>query len=191
MNKLRLSFYAAALAACFALAPLQGEPQSSPQNERLLAALEPLEGLTETALGGNAGKIEKALKSAGADRAATRALLPHAAAAQFDARFEEALSAQQKHDHLAVSLAAAELYKLVASALDPATLTIPREVSLLDYVGFRTKALLAAAQPDWPAIAATAHEANGYWGKIRDRVTDAKLRSAMEQAQQDLASAAD
>lgn len=186
----RILFTAAALVA-LVLAPVRGATPVSLRNEQLLAALESLEGLTEDALGGSAGKIEKALKSAEADRAKTRALLAPELAARFDKLFSEATAAHKKQDNIATALAAAELYKVITEALDPAALTIPKEVSLLDYVGFRTKALLAAATPDWNAIAQTAREANGYWATIRSRVTDKKLQSAMEKAQRDLAGAAE
>lgn len=186
----RILFTAAALVA-LTQAPAQGATPVSPRNEQLLAALEPLEGLTEDALGGSVAKIEKSLKSADADRAKTRGLLTPELAARFDKLFSEVNSAHKKKDNIATALAAAELYKVVTEALDPTALTIPKEVSLLDYIGFRTKALLQAPTPDWNAIAQTAREANGYWATIRSRVTDKKLQFAMEKAQRDLAGAAE
>lgn len=162
------------------------------RNETLLAALEPLESLTEAAIGGSAARIEKNLTAAVADRAAVRALLGADAARRYDTLFTDVTAAQSKHDPVAGALAAAELYKVVALALDPGAMTIPREVSLLDYVGFRTKALLARhLGVDWSAVASTAREANGYWAAIRTRVTDLKLQGAMDQAQRDLLHAAE
>ena len=177
--------------ATVAFSPVHGATSNSPQNTKLLAALEPLEGLTEQALENSDAKVLKNLKAAEAARITTLGLLAPDAAARFDALFGEARAAQKKKDHVALALAAAELYKVIASALDPAALAIPQEVSLLDYVGFRTKALLKVTPPDWNLLAATAREANGYWAKIRAQVSNKKLQAAMDKAQAGLARAAE
>lgn len=176
--------------AMFALAPLGAMAFQSSTNAKLLAAVEPFEGLTETAIAGDAKKIDRAIQEADKIRTATRALLPADAASRYDALFTALHVAQTKHDNLAVALQAAEIYKLLVSWLDASAMTVPKEVSLLDYSGFRTNALLKATPPDWTAIAATAQEANGYWAKVRDRVSDKKLQAGMDKAQQGLAAAA-
>ena len=164
-------------------------PKNSERNEKLLKATDPYEGLTESALDGDAAKIAKALKSATAEQTATRALLAGDAAARFDQLFAEVTAAQKKKDHPAVALHAAELYKLLVSSCDAGALVVPMEVNLLDYAGFRTNALLKAPAPDWPALAATAAEAAAHWSKIRARVTDKKLQLGMDQAQAALTAA--
>ena len=179
----------AALAA-LAVSPLAVTAANSPQNEKILEATDPFEGLTETALTGNAGKIATAFKATQQARTATRALLPAASTARYDEQFAALDTAQAKHDNLAVSLAAAELYKVLVSSLDSAALEVPKEVGLLDYVGFRISALLKAPSIDWPAIAATTKEANAYWATVRDRVSDTKLRTQMDAAQKGLTTAA-
>jgi hypothetical protein len=159
-------------------------------NEKLLKATDPFEGLTESAVSGDNAGIAKGIKAAKADRTATRALLTTAAAARFDTLFDELVSAQSKKDSVAVALQAAELYKLLVSSCEASALVVPMEVSLLDYAGFRTNALLKAKAPDWQALADTAREANVNWAKICDRVTDKKLKTEMEKAQSGLTSAA-
>lgn len=160
-----------------------------PKNAQLLSALEPLEGLTEAALGGKANKIQRSLDEAATDRPKVRELLG-SSESQFDTLFGDIYVAQKKGNTVSIALDAAELYKLVASTLDSSALVVPREVSLLDYVGFRTEALLKGEPIDWNAIAATAQEANGYWAAIRQRVTDAKLQAAMDRVQKNLGAAA-
>ena len=185
------------LLVCTATALLAFAPHTAPaasaseRNEKLLAADEPYEGLTETAIDGNAAKIAKAFKAAEAGRTATRALLAPATAARFDVLFTALAAAHAKPDHLDLALQSAELYKLIVSACDAATLVVPMEVSLLDYAGFRTNALLKSPSPDWAALGATALEANGNWSKIRSRVTDKKLLAGMDAAQRSLAAAAE
>ena len=95
-------------------------------------------------------------------------------------------AAQTKHDNLAVSLQGSELYKAVVSALDATALTIPKEIHLLDYVGFRISALVQPSAPDWSAIAATTTEGSGYWAAVREKVGDTKLRGKMDKALADL-----
>ena len=175
----------------FAFAPT-GATAATPseQNDKLLKATDPFEGLTETALDGDTAKIAKAFKAAKAERGATRALLNSVAAASFDKLFDELAAAQGQKDGVAVALQAAELYKLLVSSCEASALAVPMEVSLLDYAGFRTNALLKAPALDWNALAATAREADGKWAKIRDRVADNKLQAGMDKALGGLSSAA-
>ena len=148
--------------ALIASAPVGAATKQSEPNNKLLAATGPYEALTEAALGGNAGVINKALKAAEAERAATRGLLAPEAAGSFDKLFAELNTAQAKHDTVAVALQSAELYKLLVSSTYSAALTVPKEVNLLDYSGFRTNGLLKAVNTDWTAVADTAREANGF-----------------------------
>ena len=191
IQRIRPHLLSVAAIALLAFSPLgaAAAPQSE-QNDKLLKATDPFEGLAETALGGDAAKIAKAFKAAKGGRIATRALLTPATAARFDQLFDELAAAQGKKDGVVVALQAAEVYKLLVSSCDASALAVPMEVSLLDYAGFRTNALLKAAAPDWPALAATALEANGNWAKIRARVTDKKLQADMDKAQEGLAAAA-
>lgn len=181
----------AVVSALLALSPLRVNAATpAEQNEKLLKATDPFEGLTESALDGDAATIAKWFKAAKATRIAARALLASEAAARFDKLFDALTAAQGKKNNVAVALQAAELYKLLVLSCDASALAVPMEVNLLDYAGFRTNALLKAAAPDWQAIAYTAHEANGNWAKVRDRVTDKKLQANMDKAQAGLTSAA-
>lgn len=186
-----LTFFTGLALAMLALTPLAAPAKDSPQNKKLLAALEPFEVLTETALAGDAAKSHAALKTVLDGRADTRALLSGANATHFDELFAQLEAANTKHDNIGESLQAAELYKLMVLALDASTLTVPKEVNLLDYIGFRISALLQARAPDWAAIAATTKEANGYWAAIRDQVGDTKLQGKMDTAQAGLATASE
>jgi len=188
-NRTIAAFCCLALGA-LALRPLPAEAKDSAKNEKLLAAVEPFEGLTETALSGDTKKVDSAFKAAEKDRAATRALLPAANATAYDKLFTALEAAQTKHDNIAMSLQDAELYKLIVSSLDSTALTIPMEVGLLDYSGMRTNALLKAMPQDWTAIAATAQEANSWWAKVSGRVTNKKLQTDMTRALNGLTNAA-
>ena len=191
MKSLHVLLLTGVASALLAFTPLRVNAATpSEQNDKLLKATDPFEGLTESALDGDAAKIAKAFKGAKAGRGATRALLTPETGTRFDKLFDELAAAHGKKDSVAVALQAAELYKLLVSSCDASALAVPMEVALLDYAGFRTTALLKAAAPDWQAIADTAREANGNWAKIRDRVSDKKLQADMDGAQKGLTSAA-
>ncbi|MGC3992130.1 MAG: hypothetical protein QM796_21040 [Chthoniobacteraceae bacterium] len=177
--------------ALLTLAPLDAVAKDSPKNQKILAALEPFEDLTEVALDGSAAKLESTFKRVENHQAGSRALLSAAEAGHYDELFAGLETAKAKGDHLGMSLGAAELYKQMALALDTTALTTPtREVNLLDYISFRISALLHAPQPDWAAITVTVKEANGYWAAMRDQVGDHRLQSKMDQAQSGLATGA-
>jgi hypothetical protein len=191
MKRLQLLSLTYLTSALLAFAPVGTSAATlSAKNDALYAAAEPFEAVTEAGLDGAGAKTAAAVKTAEAGRSATRALLTPTAAARFDRLFDELTGAQAKKEGVAVAVQAAEIYKLLVSSVDASILTVPMEVSLLDYAGFRTNALLKAAGPDWQALAATAHEANSNWAKIRGGVTDQKLQAAMDRAQAGLASAA-
>lgn len=184
LNRLAVAMLAfTALAAC---------ARDSHQNKNILAALEPFESLTETALTGNAAKVAIAYKTVQGSRPNARMLLSGAMASRFDELFAQLEATHAQHDYIGESLQAAELYKLMVLSLDTTALTAPtKEVNLLDYVGFRLTALLQAPSPDWTAIAATTTEANGYWAAIRDQVGDAQLQRKMDETQKSIASGAE
>ena len=54
----------------------------------------------------------------------------------------------------------------------------PKEVSLLDYAGFKLHVLDAAPQPDWDAMRKIVTEAVAWWDATKSKVTDHKLRDA-------------
>lgn len=188
MNFIRIQLLTTAFVAFSILGAAAATPAE--QNEKLLKATDPFEGLTETAIDGNSAKIAKAVKTAEEARPATRALLTAGAATRFDQLFDELTAAHAKRDFVTVALQSAELYKVLVTACDASALVVPMEVSLLDYAGFRIHALLKASAPDWSAIAAVTVEANGYWAKIRSRVANKKLQSGMDKAQAAMAASA-
>ena len=70
-------------------------------------------------------------------------------------------------------------------------LEVPKEVSLLDYVGCCRHVLDAAAKPDWDAIAATVAEGERWWDSVDDRVDDQGLRDAIDSTMEGLRIATD
>ena len=57
---------------------------------------------------------------------------------------------------------------------------MPKEVSLLDYAGFKLHVLAAAPQPDWGAMRQTVEDAVGWWKVTQPKVSDKHLRDTMQ-----------
>ena len=57
---------------------------------------------------------------------------------------------------------------------------MPKEVSLLDYAGFKLHVLAAAPKPDWESMRKTAADAVGWWDATKAKVSAKKLRDAMK-----------
>jgi hypothetical protein len=55
---------------------------------------------------------------------------------------------------------------------------VPKEVSLLDYAGFKLRVLAATPRPDWQDIRRTVGEAAGWWNAINSQVSTKGLRDA-------------
>ena len=71
------------------------------------------------------------------------------------------------------------LFRSLIDSLDASHLEVPKEVSLLDYVGLKVHVLTASPKPDWNAIRKTVDEGSKWWKAIESKVTDKKLRDAV------------
>lgn len=147
-------------------------------NATLLRASSPFEDMVEFALARNDASIAKSLKAADSHAAAVREALPTAAAAQFDTMLQALHKAATAKEHHAVAMSAVEVFRLLIDNLEAGSLKVPKEVSLLDYAGFKLHVLAAAPQPDWGAMRRTVEDAAEWWAAIKSKVTDKGLRDA-------------
>ena len=122
---------------------------ASKDNHTLLRASSPFEDMVEFALAKNDASITKSLTTADNAAAAVRDALPTTAAAQFDTLLQAIHKAVTAKEHHSVATSAVEVFHLLIDNLDASSLTVPKEVSLLDYAGFKLHVLAAAPQPDW------------------------------------------
>lgn len=86
---------------------------------------------------------------------------------------EEALARNAPSE---VALASIEAYRALVNEISAAH-PVPREVSLLDYAGFKVEALLKAGTVDWAEIERTISFADTTWSPLAPRVRDATLRT--------------
>lgn len=133
------------------------------------------EDLMDFAMAGDRGRATDKLNELRADLPKLRSALGETAADTVErhlAAIEEGLA---KADLTAAALAADETFRTIVEAQGGSG-GLPIEVSLLDYSGFKLKALALAKQPDWPAIQAALSEATGFWERIATRVPQGGLR---------------
>lgn len=86
----------------------------------------------------------------------------------------------QKRDRGSMAIQSIEIYRLLQESIHHANQPVPVEVPLLDYAGFKIKALLISKLPDWEQIRKTTHEATLWWASTKPKVTDSSLRDAMD-----------
>ncbi|MHB1074368.1 hypothetical protein [Thiobacillus sp.] len=85
----------------------------------------------------------------------------------------------EKGNRSSMAIDSIEIYRLLQESIDHRNQPVPIEVPLLDYAGFKLKALLLAKKLDWIQIRKTTQEAAAWWALINTKVTDKSLRDAM------------
>jgi hypothetical protein len=173
----RLIFPLTLLLACLGPA---GARDAGKANETLLSATSPFEDMVEYALAKNFASVEKSLAKAEAQGAAVKEALAPASAGEFDRQLQalrKVVAAREPHG---VAVCAVEIFRLLLDNLDGTKLEVPKEVSLLDYAGFKLHVLDAAPKPNWDAMRKTVVEAAGWWKAAKPKVSEKGLRDAME-----------
>lgn len=173
---LRTAIAVATLAFGMALTPAHA---ASEVNQTLLRATSPFEDMVEQALAKNPAGVKTALDTADRSAASVKGVLSASAAGQFDHRLQAMHQAARHEAYSSVAANAVEIFRLLIDNLQADGLREPREVSLLDYAGFKLHVLAAADKPDWEAMRKTVAEAAGWWTAIKPKVSDAKLRDAV------------
>lgn len=161
---------------------LAGMISPADRNEKLLGYNEAYESLTEVSLSSDTKKISIAWKEAKSQRDEIVALLDEAAVKKFDELLAIADQANKQKNNVELSLAAVELYKFVVLACDASALEVPASVNLLDYAGFRSKALLQMQPIDWQALADNSKNAQSEWQKVNGQVSDKNLFKSVNEA---------
>ncbi len=151
---------------------------ASKANATLLRASSPFEDMVGFALAKNDAGITKSLTAADRNAAAVRDALPTTASRQFDTLLQAMHEAATAREHYAVAVSAVEVFRLLIDNLEAGSLKVPKEVSLLDYAGFKLHVLAAAPQPDWAAMRRTVDDAAAWWAAIKSKVSDKGWRAA-------------
>jgi len=154
-------------------------------NEKLRAAAEPFEKLTEISFEATLPAIDQTIGEAESTARGVHALLSIDAASQLDAQIAAMKSARQKQDRAGLALSSIEAYRvLVGAVTDKAK--VPTEVSLLDYAGFRYDADLKASPIRWRDMAKAVSFARENWAKLLPRAKSSPVATDFEKAITDM-----
>jgi hypothetical protein len=147
-------------------------------NETLLAATSPFEDMVEFALAGNDSGITRALVAADRASGGVKDALSAGAASRFGDLLQAIHEAASGREYQVLALTAVDVFRLLLDGLQPEKLKVPKEVSLLDYAGFKLNVLADAVEPDWDAMRETAKDASVWWKAVEPRVSETALRDA-------------
>lgn len=177
-------------ASANAAVPAAQAPTSAPPPpaSRQLQAAEPFEALTETAFSATPPQLGAAVTKAEAAAAAIMGDLPPEAAGRLEHQMQQVKAEQAAGNRAGIALASIDAYRTLVTAAPPAR--VPNAVNLLDYAGFRYQAQLRARPVRWDDAAASAAFAQGQWGQMMPKVTDALLTARVSAAVDDLKAAA-
>ncbi|HOX14934.1 MAG TPA: hypothetical protein PLP18_02285 [Smithellaceae bacterium] len=154
-----------------AILAIASTSQASQTNEVLLGAMSPFEDMIESALAGNGTDVSKALTAADQQSKSVKTTLPASAAEKFTALMDVLHKAVRSKNSYKTATYATDIFRLLAENLQVDSLDVPKEVSLLDYTGFKLRVLAASQKTDWRDVRATIGEATGWWKAIRSKVS--------------------
>ena len=154
-------------------------PSANP-DDSLAAGAEIFENLTESSPELNAPAFDDSMTKYETLRSNISAQLAPDQMKRVDALLANVRKSWQKRDRGSMAIQSIEIYRLLQESIDHTNQPVPAEVPLLDYAGFKIKALLISKHTDWEQIRKTAHEATLWWASTKPKVTDSSLRDAMD-----------
>ena len=159
--------------------PSSMSTKASEKSSPLVRGAEIFETLTETAPVLQATAYKKSLFEFEALYPEIAPILRAEEKQRLDSLVAGVRTAWRKADRGALAIESIEIYRLLQESVDYRGQPVPVEVPMLDYAGFKLKALLLSARPNWKQVGRTAQEASAWWAAIEPRVTDKSLREAM------------
>lgn len=172
MNFSRLSFIALLVSASLS-APASAATQT--QKDVMEAAASACEDMVEVVQADGIAAAQPKLLDLKAALKKAHGFLKADVAAQLDQRAEAIAGLAKGTSKTALSLAAIETFKDIVNASDWHDAKIPKDISMLDYAGFKLSILASDANPDWAAAAKTADEAHVAWDKLVPKFKDENL----------------
>lgn len=149
------------------------------KNDILFDLMSPYEDLTEYALADNVAKVKQTIQSLKVSDARLKTVLSERAIKHLNSNIEKMITAEKSNDYAGIALYSVNSYKILVDELDVAELTIPVEVAILDFVGFKIHALLKQKNVDWRSIGEVANEGCNRWNEIKENVSNKALQNSM------------
>jgi hypothetical protein len=170
------------LSGLFALKILSSSSMAQTNNTILFDAMSHYEDLTEYALDQDKKGIEQTIKSLDELVGKLKNVLSKKAIQNLSENIEKMKIAKDNADFPKIALYAVDSYKAISEELDTSTLKIPKEVVILDYVGFKLLALLKQQNVDWSLAKITSNEGVSQWENIKAQISDKPLRDVVNTA---------
>lgn len=179
MNTRRSGLLALACFAALAFS-MASASQAAQLDDPLVSGMSPFEDLIEVALDGNDSGISSALGDADRQSIRVQKALAIPVAKQLAGLMEDLHRAAAASAHLRVANDAVDAFRLLIDNVQVETHSMPRELSLLDYAGFKLRVLAAADKPSWKDIRKTVDDADAWWKALHGRVSERSLRDAFD-----------
>lgn len=170
------------LSGLFVVMILSSSAMAQTNNTILFDAMSPYEDLTEYALNQNKEGIDQIIKSLDGLVDKLKNKLSKKSIQNLSENIEKIKIAKDNVDFPKIALYAVDSYKAISEELDTSTLKIPKEVVILDYIGFKLLALLKQQNVDWNLIKITSNEGVSQWENIKIQTSDKPLRNVMDTA---------
>ena len=170
------------IAQIFASVP-SGKPTTPPpapeRRTALIAAAERFENLTEAAFSTDPAEVAKRTALANAAGAAVRSGMSPDHGAGLDAALGKITLAGQTKSAADLSLASNDAYRAVLSEAGGEP-TVPLDIGLLDYAGFRILADARDPEQRWDDVRETLGFANQRWNAVKPLIKDAHVRDQFD-----------
>ena len=154
-------------------------PPPPARRTALIAAAERFENLTEAAFSTDPAEATKRTALAIAAAATVRKNMSPDHGAGLDAALGKIGLAVQTKNAVALSMASNEAYRAVLSEAGGEP-TIPLDIGLLDYAGFRITADARDAKPRWDDAREALGFANQRWNAVKPLIKDAHVRDQFD-----------
>ena len=155
----------------------QQGPSRPRSQERIDAVASLNENLVEFALAGDTAKTAQTAKAVATALPALRGDVPPVTFAGLESHLRDIEAAVKAGDDVRTALASVEMYRLSQEAMNPAARSVPVQVPLLDYSGFKVLALSRGRTVDWVRAETTAKEARVFWTHVESRIASPALRN--------------
>lgn len=148
--------------------------------DRLRAAAEPFETLSEQSFSAKPAQLDRRIAEAVQAAGQVRPLLQPDGQGALDRQLAAIRAARQADDRAGVALASIEGYRVLVAAAPPGR--VPTAVALMDYAGFRYDADLKANPPRWGDMQDAVAFVRQQWDTLAGGVYDVELAIRVEEA---------
>jgi hypothetical protein len=155
------------------------QPTAATPSDRLLAAAEPFEKLTETAFTETLPALDTTIGEARMAGDGVRDILAAADISNMDGLLGHLGRHRRSESRADIALTSIEIYRILVSAV-PVGAKIPSAVSLLDYAGFRYQADLKASPVRWDDMTEATRFARTQWAIVAPQLSAAPLSATFE-----------